>query len=223
MRIHRRVQRDMSNPGNETFGRFQEVDSFEVEPVPDEERSSDVQHDIRIGFGIVHLFRVLSDDVTDEAVQAEQAEPAGDNEEDPIGTILCMLSVPSSITVSSLLDFIEPALQAIQNIRIVRYVSNSYRHVDQENNMVLFKFRDTVDAEEFYKMYNGRPFQALDVRPKLDAAIYYLQTGVCDRCNRCTELFSSPLLSLAFPVRALANHNNQRGGVRSVLEETIAV
>ena len=60
VRVRRRAPRHpMENLGNETYGRFQEVDTFEVEPARDEWSDSEVQHDVRIAFGIVHLFRLL--------------------------------------------------------------------------------------------------------------------------------------------------------------------
>lgn len=123
VRVRRRAPRHpMENLGNETYGRFQEVDTFEVEPARDEWSDSEVQHDVRVAFGIVHLFRLLEDDFDDDSVSGKTAEPPEETDEDPIGTILGMVSVPSSITVSSLLDFVEPALEAIQHMRIVRYV-----------------------------------------------------------------------------------------------------
>ncbi|WFC94410.1 RING-type E3 ubiquitin transferase [Malassezia brasiliensis] len=152
----------MKNSGNETYGRFQEVDTFEVEPARDEWSDSEVQHDVRVAFGIVHLFRLLGDDFDDEVVSGQPAEPPEETEEDPIGTILGMVSVPS--------------------------------HVDFENNLVLLKFRDTVDAEEFYKMYNGRPFQALDT-PAIDEDHPSSSTeGAsrathCERCGSATDLW----------------------------------
>lgn len=122
VQVRRRARRRMSGPstqaGNETFGRFQEVDSFQVEPAQDEWSDAEVQHDVRISFGIVHLFRTLADDVS----SAGDTEPPPADDEEAIGTILSMLSVPVAMTVSSLLDFVEPALEAIQNMRIVRYV-----------------------------------------------------------------------------------------------------
>lgn len=97
---------------NESYGRFQGIDSFPAEP------SSDEAADVRISFGIVHLFRTIP--APSEDPEVDDAPPGN---EEAIGTILCMLAVPSSLTTSSLLDFIEPALEAVRNVRVIRYVS----------------------------------------------------------------------------------------------------
>ncbi|WFD41827.1 RING-type E3 ubiquitin transferase [Malassezia psittaci] len=180
-KVQRKNTEKMKSSVNETYARFQPLDSFQVESAPDD-CNHDEQHEVRIAFGVVHLFRLIEDDVADDAVRGQSAKLLNDSEDDPIGTILCILSVPSSITVSALLDFIDPALEAIQHIRIVR-------HIELEQNLVLLKFRDTIDAEEFYKMYNGRPFHALDPSEKCN--LVYV-TGV--------TVASSPSLPYNYPL-----------------------
>ncbi|CAD6888239.1 unnamed protein product [Tilletia controversa] len=71
------------------------------------------------------------------------------------GSILGILAVPGYMTAADFLAFIEPAADAISHIRMIR-------ELQTEKCMVLIKFRDPSDAEEFHKMYNGQPFNAIN-------------------------------------------------------------
>ncbi|WFD05819.1 RING-type E3 ubiquitin transferase [Malassezia vespertilionis] len=143
-----------SAPDNTARGRFIEQDSFLVEPQDGCAHDARVKDQVRVAFGIVHLFRSIEGDAHRGECDVDAAKESENT--DAIGTVLCMLSVPFSMTVTSLLDFIEPALGAIQHIRLVR-------QIEEERCLVLVKFRETLDAEEFYKMYNGQPYSELDL------------------------------------------------------------
>ncbi|KAK0556940.1 hypothetical protein OC846_000784 [Tilletia horrida] len=71
------------------------------------------------------------------------------------GSILGILAVPGYMTAADFLAFIEPAADAISHIRMIREVAT-------DKCMVLIKFRDPFDAEEFHKMFNGQPFNAIN-------------------------------------------------------------
>lgn len=116
----RTPQHKMYQHGNVSYGRFQEVDSFAVEPAQDAGGNAPAQQEVRVAFGIVHLFRSLADDTSEALAQGTENTQLKDTDDDSIGTVLCMLSVPSSLTVSSLLDFVEPALEAVEHMRILR-------------------------------------------------------------------------------------------------------
>lgn len=133
--------------------RFEQVSTFEVS-------SNDAQHTtdqgvVHVPFGIIHLFRVL-DDIHDPkhpsmAIQADDAMV----DDETMGTILAMLNVPASMNASALLQFLDSALEAVEQVRIIHQSRKNYL-------LVLVKFRDALDAEEFFKMYNGVPFDAFD-------------------------------------------------------------
>ncbi|KAL9937038.1 hypothetical protein V8E36_004273 [Tilletia maclaganii] len=71
------------------------------------------------------------------------------------GSILGILAVPSYMTAADFLAFIEPAADAISQIRMIR-------ESQTEKCMVLIKFRDPSDAEEFHKMFNGQAFNEIN-------------------------------------------------------------
>ncbi|KAE8260713.1 hypothetical protein A4X13_0g184 [Tilletia indica] len=141
-----------------------------------------------VSFGIVHLFRDQSE--ADQAASTEQdskfpalstnsqppastiatsskthissssssSPPAGAVQvttDEEAGSILGILAVPTYMTAADFLAFIEPAADAISHIRMIR-------ELQTEKCMVLIKFRDPFDAEEFHKMYNGQPFNAIN-------------------------------------------------------------
>lgn len=105
-----------------------------------------------VAFGIVHLFRDKQEASTtaEEASVAENQVPEAD-----VGAIVAVLAVPSHLAASDFLSFIEPAVEAVTQLRMVR---------DMHPNrcMVLIKFRDPQDAQDFHKMFNGQPFNAMD-------------------------------------------------------------
>lgn len=131
--------------------RFEQVSTFEVSSNgPNHTHEQGLVH---VPFGIVHFFRVLND-MNDQkhssmTVQTDDATV----DDDSMGTILAMLNVPASMNASALLQFLDSALEAVEQVRIIHQSGKNYL-------LVLVKFRDALDAEEFFKMYNGVPFDA---------------------------------------------------------------
>jgi hypothetical protein len=76
---------------------------------------------IEAGFGIIHLFRDVQDvyrsDLPLPEVSAETALIEGN------GCLVAVLSVPSVMTVSEFLLFVEPATEYVRQIRILRCVA----------------------------------------------------------------------------------------------------
>ncbi|XP_076062053.1 BRCA1-associated protein isoform X2 [Oratosquilla oratoria] len=69
--------------------------------------------------------------------------------------MLCMLAVPSSMTIHDLLQFTAPCYSVIQHMRIIRDPTpNQY--------MVLLKFRSQEDADFFYTNFNGQSYNSLE-------------------------------------------------------------
>ncbi|CDS00249.1 hypothetical protein [Sporisorium scitamineum] len=159
-----------------------------------------------VAFGIVHLFR----DKQDAASAASPSAPAGtasshsefDNQipEQDLGAVVAVLAVPSHLTASHFLSYIEPAVEAITHLRMVR---------DMHPNrcMVLIRFRDAKDAEDFHKMYNGQPFNAMD--PQEICQVVYITSLTV---SKHTSLpFSYPTLTNSdpWPLRPPTNTANQ--------------
>lgn len=93
---------------------FDKVDSFEVEPTDDAVAGMQV----RVAFGVVHLFRSLKEAEAHKPTPG--LKPAAEDE--AVGTVLGMISVPASLNASKLLAFLAPAREAIQHMRVIRCV-----------------------------------------------------------------------------------------------------
>ncbi|KIJ55405.1 hypothetical protein M422DRAFT_151159 [Sphaerobolus stellatus SS14] len=70
------------------------------------------------------------------------------------GTTLAVLAVPSHMTASDFLSFVEPAVDTVAHLRMIRDTSPS-------RSIVIIKFRNAEDARYFLQEYNGRPFNAM--------------------------------------------------------------
>ncbi|KAK6056797.1 BRCA1-associated protein 2 [Cooperia oncophora] len=69
--------------------------------------------------------------------------------------MLCMLAVPSQITLREILLFIGPGMQTIERIKIIRdSTPNEY--------MIILKFKTHNDAVVFYDEFNGTQFNSLE-------------------------------------------------------------
>ena len=96
------------------------------------------------------------------------------------GTVLCVLAVPSYITIQDYLLFVGPFRDCISHFRIIKdTLPNRY--------MVLMKFRDSKSAWEFYKSYVGLPFSSLE--PEICHVVYI----------KDIEFKSQAMPSYAFP------------------------
>lgn len=125
---------------------FNKSGSFPVDDNNGDSKASEVS------FGILHMFK---DDASSRRETSQNAAPTVALE-DETATILAILGLPSQMTAADFLQWIEPALQSVEKIRIVRQGKNLSKCT------VLVKFRDPIDAEEFYKQYSRRslPFFA---------------------------------------------------------------
>lgn len=131
---------------NTICSRFELVNTFEV---GDAHTTEGV---VQVPFGIVHLFRRLDDN---KSISTRSETQVSDEPEDEIGSVLAILNVPATINVPTLLQFLGPAQDALEQVRMIRQAEKDFV-------LVLLKFRDTLDAEEFFKMYNGVSFDLFD-------------------------------------------------------------
>ncbi|CAG0914896.1 unnamed protein product [Notodromas monacha] len=107
--------------------------------------------EVEVTEGILHLYKenVLT--------------PAPSDGDEGRSMMICMLAVPAVLTSRDLMNFLAPCSPEIQLVRIVRdRTPNQY--------MVLLKFRSQQGADEFYKTFNGMPFNSLE--PDLCHLVY---------------------------------------------------
>ncbi|CAJ0606797.1 unnamed protein product [Cylicocyclus nassatus] len=89
--------------------------------------------------GILHFFK-YNDDGLGKDVQCR---------------MLCMIAIPSQITLREILLFIGGAIQTIERIKVIRdSTPNEY--------MVILKFKTHNDAVVFFEEYNGMQFNSLE-------------------------------------------------------------
>lgn len=74
---------------------------------------------------------------------------------DPSQTV-CILAVPSTMTVRDVIQFLNPSMPDIENTRIVREVNHDSTYI------VLLSFRNQEAAKQFYQNYDGVPFNSLE-------------------------------------------------------------
>lgn len=70
--------------------------------------------------------------------------------------VVCILGVPTTMTVRDVIQFLNPSMQEIENTRIVREVNHDSSYI------VLLTFRNLDSAQEFYKNYDGAQFNTLE-------------------------------------------------------------
>ncbi|SPO29449.1 uncharacterized protein UTRI_04822_B [Ustilago trichophora] len=166
-----------------------------------------------VAFGIVHLFRDKQEATSSATPQqasrgtssshaAASSSSSLENQipEEDVGAVVAVLAVPSHLTASHFLSYIEPAVEAITHLRMVR---------DMHPNrcMVLIRFRDAKDAEDFHKMFNGQPFNAMD--PQEICQVVYITSLTV---SKHTSLpFSYPTLTNSdpWPLRPPTNTANK--------------
>lgn len=72
-----------------------------------------------------------------------------------ISKSLCLLAVPTSLSCHDILNFVAPCHAVLQHVRIIQDGSpNQF--------MVLLEFRSIEAAFEFYKTFNGAPYNSLE-------------------------------------------------------------
>ncbi|XP_077863309.1 BRCA1-associated protein-like [Saccoglossus kowalevskii] len=81
----------------------------------------------------------------------------------PRSEMIVLLGVPAAMTIHDLVQFTAPVSPNIELIRIIRdSTPNQY--------MVLMKFKDQTLADEFYKTYNGQPYNSIE--PEVCYCVY---------------------------------------------------
>ncbi|KHJ75887.1 zinc finger, C3HC4 type, partial [Oesophagostomum dentatum] len=89
--------------------------------------------------GILHFFK-YNDDAVGREVQCR---------------MLCMIGVPSQVTLREIILFIGAAIQTIERIKVIRdSTPNEY--------MIILKFKSHNDAVVFFEEYNGVQFNSLE-------------------------------------------------------------
>ncbi|PWN44453.1 hypothetical protein IE81DRAFT_364964 [Ceraceosorus guamensis] len=169
----------------------------------DSTRALEIRGSEEVAFGLVHLFRPQSSSesgllnangpgtptrMTNAGASdlAKEDAPSttvltDDNEEDA-GTILAVLGVPAYMHAADFLAFVEAAVEVFEHVRILRESSPG-------RCLILIKFRDALDAEFFYKEFNGAPFNAM--HPNDLCRVVYV-TAVTISAG-----FGQPMLALA--------------------------
>ncbi|CAO1628027.1 unnamed protein product [Parajaminaea phylloscopi] len=126
--------------------RFTQSSSFLVEDEDDPSGKATTE----VAFGILHLFREQQAAPTTDSGSSDHQQPFVALDDDSAST-LAILGIPSQLTAADFLAWIEPALESVEKIRMIR------EGVTANRLTVLIKFRDPIDAEEFYKQYSGQP------------------------------------------------------------------
>ncbi|GAA5990200.1 hypothetical protein JCM10908_005872 [Rhodotorula pacifica] len=95
-------------------------------------------------WGTIHLYREAgaSESTRDEKLKAR-------DEDD--GRTVGLISVPGVLNAAALLAFIAPALEDVEQVRMLRDSTPN-------RSLVLVRFRDAPSASEFRRMYNGKPY-----------------------------------------------------------------
>ncbi|XP_022108834.1 BRCA1-associated protein-like isoform X2 [Acanthaster planci] len=124
---------------------------------------------VEITKGILHLFKENEMTPLDEGVTRSE--------------MLCMLAVPATMTCHDLLQLAAPLSQGIQLMRVIRDTTpNQY--------MVLIKFKQQKDADEFYSEFNGKPFNSIE------SSICYLVYVSRVECMKASEGATLPVPGL---------------------------
>ncbi|WFD26868.1 RING-type E3 ubiquitin transferase [Malassezia nana] len=166
-----------SKQAENTFAKFEKVDSFQADPA--DELYGDEKTVVDVPFGIVHLFRNLREATSEDKHSTSSAESTMPDED--IGTILAMINVSSSMSASRLLSFVGPALATMQHVRLIHQTQRGL-------HLMLMKFYEAVDAEEFFKMFHGRLFDTLDPSQKQGLHLM-LRSAHCAKVKHIWHLY----------------------------------
>ncbi|KAI9500513.1 hypothetical protein GGI25_001633 [Coemansia spiralis] len=119
--------------------------------------------------GILRLYRSDTKDQRTLSDTSKQPEDAPHNDQ-CAGTVLAVLAVPGYMTPTDFLSFAGPFASNIDHVRVVR--DDSPNHY-----MILLKFRDQPNADDFYSYYNGKTFSPLE--PEI-CHIVYVSSVECE-------------------------------------------
>lgn len=184
---HSHVASSTFSTDSTPVARFIKESSFAVE---DDQESSSRGSKLEVSFGIVHLFR--DDAALHDAANAKTKTAL----EDDTGTILAILGVPSHVGPSKFLQFVEPATNAISQVRMIR-------EERAQRCMVLLKFRDPANAEEFHKMYADQPFDFQQDPNELCRVVYVTKVSIS---TTSTLPYAYPLLANSDPWPIMTNN-----------------
>lgn len=70
--------------------------------------------------------------------------------------LVCMIDVPTTLTVRDIIQFLNPSMKDIKNVRVVREVNHDSSYI------ILLEFRNSDTALEFYTNYDGMQFNSLE-------------------------------------------------------------
>jgi BRCA1-associated protein len=100
---------------------------------------------VEIHTGYVHLYKNSMDKIHKDSMGLPLER----------STLICVLAIPSFLSITSFVEFISCFKNKITTIRILR---------DQSPNkyMALLQFTDQKSADSFYRQYNGKPFNSFD-------------------------------------------------------------
>ncbi|KAJ8293984.1 RING finger protein ETP1 [Rhodotorula toruloides] len=111
---------------------------------PQPPRPAETSGTTELNWGIVHLYREAG------AEESTQDEKHRAKEEDD-GRAVGLVSVPGVLNAAALLSFIAPALDDIEQVRMLRDSTPN-------RSLVLIRFRDAAKASEFKRVYNSKPY-----------------------------------------------------------------
>ncbi|BGP17838.1 hypothetical protein JCM10213v2_005880 [Rhodosporidiobolus nylandii] len=97
-------------------------------------------------WGTIHLYREQG---ASEADSSREEKQRARDEDD--GRTIGMVSVPGVLNAAALLAFIAPALESVEQVRMLRDATPN-------RSLVLIRFKSAASASEFKRVYNGRPY-----------------------------------------------------------------
>ncbi|CEP19761.1 hypothetical protein [Parasitella parasitica] len=121
---------------------------------------------ISLGYGVLYLYRDLlpltEEELPDTKLAKDQSLNISSSEQGE-DTTLCILAVPSYMTVKDFTDFLGSANSLIEHYRFIRDFSlNKYT--------ALLRFKDRQSALACYQKFNGRRFNMTE--PEISHAVY---------------------------------------------------
>lgn len=128
-----------------------------------------------IGWGVVHLYRdgqesyepgSITTRSSGDPLQCKDKTTTLSSDKDQC-TTLCILAVPSYMTPSDFLGFVgENTREAVSHFRLIKTErANKY--------MVLMKFREASKADAWYKAWNGKLFNSMEVLRDISGFLFY--------------------------------------------------
>ena len=108
--------------------------------------SQDKSGSVALNFGIIHLYREAGVSPAPSTPTEKERALVEDD-----GTIVAVILVPGNISVARFLEFVSPALDGVMQLRMLRDSSPN-------RNLVVMRFRSRGEADQFRRMFMGKPF-----------------------------------------------------------------